>query len=108
MMGQSSQKDVLYEVVEGPHGRAEVYEIQESPSEIVYEVRRGDGSIITRTPPRPVPPDGHGVRGDVFKLTLNRPGSYELRLQARDPASSEEAVAVERFEVLGPAPAPTR
>ncbi|HEX6737919.1 MAG TPA: VWA domain-containing protein [Vicinamibacteria bacterium] len=67
--------------------------------EIVYELRRGDGSVITRTPPRPVPADGRGVRGDVFKLTLNRPGSYELRLQAREPASSEEVLAVERFEV---------
>lgn len=41
MMGQSS-KDTLVEVVEGPNGRSEVYEIQESLSSIVYEVRFGD------------------------------------------------------------------
>ena len=40
-MNQSSQKDVLYEVVEGPQGRAEVYEVQESRSSIIYEVRFG-------------------------------------------------------------------
>lgn len=38
MMGNMS-RDTLVEVVEGPRGRAEVYEIQESLSSIVYEVR---------------------------------------------------------------------
>jgi hypothetical protein len=32
-------KDILVEVVEGPQGRAEVHEVQESVSSIVYEVR---------------------------------------------------------------------
>jgi hypothetical protein len=32
-------RDTLVEVVEGPNGTAEVHEIQESPSLIVYEVR---------------------------------------------------------------------
>jgi len=31
--------DVLIEVVEGPQGKAELHEVQESASEIVYEVR---------------------------------------------------------------------
>jgi hypothetical protein len=31
--------DVLVEVVEGPKGKAEIHEVQESPSLIVYEVR---------------------------------------------------------------------
>ncbi len=31
--------DILVEVVEGPHGKAELHEVQESPSPIVYEVR---------------------------------------------------------------------
>jgi len=31
--------DILIEVVEGPNGRAELHEVQESPSLIVYEVR---------------------------------------------------------------------
>ena len=30
--------DVLVEVIEGPNGRAELHEVQESPSLIVYEV----------------------------------------------------------------------
>ena len=34
-------KDILVEVVEGPNGTAEVHEIQESPSLIVYETRFG-------------------------------------------------------------------
>ena len=30
--------DILVEVIEGPNGRAELHEVQESPSLIVYEV----------------------------------------------------------------------
>ena len=36
--------EILIEVVEGPNGRAELLEIQESPSVIVYEVRSGGKS----------------------------------------------------------------
>ena len=32
-------KDILVEVIEGPNGKAEVHEVQESPTSIVYEVR---------------------------------------------------------------------
>ena len=32
-------KDILVEVVEGPNGKAEVHEVQESATLIVYEVR---------------------------------------------------------------------
>ena len=32
-------KDILVEEIEGPNGKAEVHEIQESPTLIVYEVR---------------------------------------------------------------------
>jgi hypothetical protein len=32
------QNDILVEVIEGPNGRAELHEVQESPSLIVYEV----------------------------------------------------------------------
>lgn len=31
--------DILVEVIEGPQGKAELHEVQESPSSIVYEVR---------------------------------------------------------------------
>jgi hypothetical protein len=34
-----------------------------------------------------------------FSLTLNRPGGYELRIQARDEVAGEEAIAVHAFVV---------
>jgi len=39
-----AMNDILVEVVEGPNGRAELHEVQESPSLIVYEVRYEGGS----------------------------------------------------------------
>jgi|SwirhirootsSR3_FD_contig_31_13174356_length_410_multi_3_in_0_out_0_1 hypothetical protein len=36
--------DILVEVVEGPNGNAEIHEIQESLTSIVYEVRFGGES----------------------------------------------------------------
>lgn len=41
MNSQQSKSNTLVETVEGPNGKAEVHEIQESRSEIVYEVRFG-------------------------------------------------------------------
>jgi hypothetical protein len=73
------------------------------PVEVVYEVRRADGTVVVRSNPKPVRRDLTGTRADVFKLTLNRPGEYELRLHARDPGSGEEASAVERFQVVAAA-----
>jgi VWFA-related protein len=67
--------------------------------EIVHEVRRADGTVAARSAPRPLAPDAAGVYADVFKLTLNRPGDYELRLQVRDRASGASAVASTRFGV---------
>ena len=39
MTNSQYQSDTLVETVEGPNGKAEVHEVQESRSEIVYEVR---------------------------------------------------------------------
>jgi VWFA-related protein len=70
-----------------------------SSVDIVYEVVRADGSVAARSAPKPLAPDATGVYADVFKLTLNRPGEYEVRLQARDRNSGGEAVARRRFVV---------
>jgi hypothetical protein len=73
----------------------------ENPSlvEIVYEVLRGDGSVAARSSPKVLPWDGTGAHGDTFRLTLQRPGDYELRVRARDVRSGEEVVTGERFRV---------
>ncbi len=73
--------------------------------EIGYEVRRGEGSIAARADPRLLVPDAKGTLSDLFRLTLNRPGEYELRLRARDRVAGEEAAASERFTVVAAPPA---
>lgn len=75
-----------------------------SSLDVVYEVRRADGTVAARSAPRPLAADATGVYADVFKLTLNRPGEYELRLQARDRASGGEAVASRRIVVTPAVP----
>jgi hypothetical protein len=72
---------------------------ERSAVDIVYEVRRADGSIVARTNPKLLVREATGAHPDQFKLTLHRTGEYELRLRARDHASGEEAAAVERFRV---------
>lgn len=72
---------------------------------ITYEVRRRDGTVVTRTEPTPLKPDPQGVLTSRFALTLNRPGAYEIHLKARDEATGEMAAAVEPF-LVAPAPAP--
>jgi hypothetical protein len=67
--------------------------------EIVHEVRRADGTVAARSAPRPLLPDATGAHADTFKLTLNRPGEYELRLHASDRLSGARAVARTRFSV---------
>jgi hypothetical protein len=39
-----TMNDILVEVIEGPNGTAELHEVQESPSLIVYEVRFNETS----------------------------------------------------------------
>ena len=70
---------------------------------ITYEVRRRDGTVVTRTEPTPLQPDARGALTSRFALTLNRPGSYEIHLKARDEISGEIAAAVEPF-LVAPAP----
>jgi VWFA-related protein len=71
---------------------------------ITYEVRRRDGTVVTRTEPTALQPDEHGVFTSRFALTLNRPGSYEIHLKARDEATGQTAAAVEPFLVAAPPP----
>jgi VWFA-related protein len=66
---------------------------------ITYEVRRRDGSVVTRAWPTPLPLDGHGALAGQFSLTLNRPGGYEMHIRARDELSGEQATAVQAFVV---------
>jgi VWFA-related protein len=67
---------------------------------LVHEVRRADGTVVARTDPKALAADARGARADRFEMTLHRAGEYELRLHVRDGASGEEALAVERFEVV--------
>lgn len=67
---------------------------------LVHEVRRADGTVVARTDPKVLAADARGARPDRFEMTLHRAGDYELRLHVRDGASGEEALAVERFEVV--------
>jgi hypothetical protein len=67
--------------------------------EIVHEVRRADGSVAARSAPRPLVADATGAHAEAFRLTLHRPGEYELRVLARDRRTGAEAVARQRFTV---------
>lgn len=69
---------------------------------VTYEVRRGDGSVVTRTPPTPLRPDASDALRGSFNLGAQNPGRYEVRLQVRDEASGAETEARVPFEV-GPA-----
>jgi hypothetical protein len=66
---------------------------------ITYEVRRSDGSVVTRAWPTPLPLDDHGALSGQFSLTLNRPGGYEMHIRARDELSGEQASAIQAFVV---------
>ena len=66
---------------------------------ITYEVRRRDGTVVTRAWPTPLPLDDTGALSGRFSLTLNRPGEYEMHIRARDELSGEQAVAVQAFVV---------
>jgi hypothetical protein len=66
---------------------------------VTYEVRRGDGTVVTRTPPTPLEPDAQGVLASAFNLGARNAGRYQVRLHARDETSGEEAEARVPFEV---------
>jgi hypothetical protein len=66
---------------------------------ITYEVRRRDGTVVTRAWPTPLPLDSQGALSGSFSLTLNRPGGYEMHIRARDEVSGEQASAVQAFVV---------
>jgi hypothetical protein len=72
---------------------------------MIYEVRRDDGTVVARSSPKPLARNETGAYADIFKLTLQRPGAYEMRLTARDRRSGDEALFVEPFLVAAGRPA---
>ena len=66
---------------------------------ITYEIRRADGTVVTRAWPTPLPLDDKGALSGRFTLTLNRPGGYEMHIRARDELSGEQATAIQAFVV---------
>ena len=66
---------------------------------ITYEVRRSDGTVVTRAFPVPLPLDDKGSLAGQFSLTLNRPGGYEMHIRAKDEISGDQASAVQAFVV---------
>jgi len=71
---------------------------------MTYEVRRGDGTIVTSTAPTRLASGAEGPLSGTFTMTLHRPGAYELRIRARDEVSGLEASTRETFVVEDAAP----
>jgi hypothetical protein len=72
-----------------------------------YEVRRSDGTILTRDAPsliRPTP-EGAVSRMIGFSLEDASPGEYELRLRFKDEFSGSRLESREPFRVTPPEPA---
>jgi len=69
-----------------------------------YEVRRSDGTILTRDPASVIRPgqDGGVSRLVGFSLENASLGEYELRMQVRDEFSGETRVLREPFRVVAP------
>jgi VWFA-related protein len=71
-----------------------------------YEVRRSDGTVVTRDPAslvRPTP-DGSLSRLVGFPLENASPGEYELLMRVRDEFSGETRVLREPFRVVASVP----
>ncbi|HUL79910.1 MAG TPA: hypothetical protein VL691_21780, partial [Vicinamibacteria bacterium] len=71
---------------------------------MAYEVRRSDGTILTRDPASLIRPgrDGGVSRLVGFSLENASLGEYELRMQVRDEFSGETRVLREPFRVVAP------
>jgi hypothetical protein len=74
-----------------------------------YEVRRPDGSVLTRLEPSLIRPTSLGAltRMFGFKLDDATPGEYEMVMTVEDQLSGEKVVLHEPFEVVEPLPDPT-
>jgi VWFA-related protein len=67
-----------------------------------YEVRRSDGTLVTRDPASLVQPTGDGGLSRLvgFSLEGASPGEYELVMRVRDEFSGETRVLREPFRVV--------
>jgi VWFA-related protein len=74
-----------------------------------YEVRRPDGSVLTRLEPSLIRPTSLGALTRMlgFKLADATPGAYEMVMTFEDQLSGEKVVLHEPFEVVEPLPDPT-
>jgi VWFA-related protein len=73
-----------------------------------YEVRRGDGSVLTGIEPSVIRPTSLGAvnRFFGFKLADASPGQYELFMTLRDDVAGVSTEVRESFEVLPPGALP--
>jgi hypothetical protein len=71
---------------------------------MAYEVRRSDGTLVTRDPASLInpTPDGALSRLVGFPLESASPGGYELVMRVRDEFSGETRVLREPFRVVAP------
>ncbi len=69
---------------------------------MAYEVRRSDGTLVTRDPASLITPtpDGGLSRLVGFSLESASPGEYELLMKVRDEFSGETRVLREPFRVV--------
>jgi VWFA-related protein len=73
-----------------------------------YEVRKSDGTILTRDPPSLIAPTSRGAVSRMigFSLEAVAPGDYELSMRIRDELSGKTLVLREPFHVSAPLPHP--
>jgi VWFA-related protein len=73
-----------------------------------YEVRRSDGTVLTRMPPKAIRPTSIGGLSRIFGFKLNpedaTPGEYEIVMSFKDELSGKSLEMREAFRVV-PAPA---
>jgi len=73
-----------------------------------YEVRRSDGTILTRDAPSLILPTPEGALSRMigFSLDTASPGDYQLLLRLKDEFSGSRLELREPFRVSAPLPAP--
>jgi hypothetical protein len=67
-----------------------------------YEIRRTDGTVVSRTEPTPIRPSSIGKVSRLIAAPLWRvpPGQYELVLRLRDELAQRDLEVREAFEVV--------
>ncbi len=73
-----------------------------------YEVRRSDGTLLTRDAPSLIQPTPEGALSRMisFSLEAASPGEYELVMRFKDEFSGSRLESREPFRVSAPTPAP--